>query len=77
MFFFYKKQRKLKFSLQTEVYFIQFSELSGNLTTNEFSWNKFANTLYIDSPLKTGFSQTEELENLSGNAVSFNTIKDI
>jgi len=45
-----------------------FSELSGNLTTNEFSWNKFANTLYIDSPLKTGFSQTEELENLSGNA---------
>ena len=63
--------------IQTKVFSIQFNEFSGNLTTNEFSWNNFANTLYIDSPQKTGFSQAEELENLSSNAVSFNTIKDI
>eukprot|EP01104_Vermistella_antarctica_P016248 TRINITY_DN5511_c0_g1_i2.p1 TRINITY_DN5511_c0_g1~~TRINITY_DN5511_c0_g1_i2.p1 ORF type:complete len:499 (+),score=121.28 TRINITY_DN5511_c0_g1_i2:135-1631(+) len=30
--------------------------LDGNLTTNQFSWNQFANVLYVESPLGVGFS---------------------
>ena len=33
-----------------------------NLTINPYSWNNFANLLYVDQPIGTGFSRAEKLE---------------
>ncbi|GMT13861.1 hypothetical protein PFISCL1PPCAC_5158, partial [Pristionchus fissidentatus] len=50
------------------------------LTFNEFSWNQYANVLYLESPAGVGFSSNADgtltLNDLAAAELNFNAIKD-
>lgn len=56
------------------------TEAGDSLSYNEFSWNQYANVLYLESPLGVGFSQNKErratLNDLETAEINFNAIRD-
>lgn len=53
---------------------------SGALSYHEFSWNQYANVLYLESPLGVGFSQNNQgdltLNDLDAAEINFNALTD-